>query len=407
MTVLLLTQVLPYPPDSGPKVKTWNLLKWLARRHEVTLVSFTRGESAGALDAVRRHCHAVHTLPMVRGRLRDAWFLAASLLAAEPFTMRRDRRAAMHRLVEALGRVTRFDVVHADQLNMLQYASAARGARTVLDAHNALWLLTRRMAETAGLSLARPLLEREWRRLRAYEAAAGRVADAVLAVSEEDRRALADVMGPDVPITVVPIAVDTDEVQPLPRRADASRIVHVGTMFWPPNADAVRWFASEVFPRLRAARPDAAFDVIGARPPRAIRALMRPGSGVHVAGYVDDPAPYLQRAGAVVVPLRAGSGMRVKILSALAQGLPVVSTSVGCEGIAVRSGEHLLIADDPADFAAATLRLLADRTLADGLGRNGRRLIEARYDYRVVYPALEQVYGLAPRQRGAALRAGA
>src|SRR5262249_6145485 len=155
--------------------------------------------------------------------------------------------------------------------------------------------------------------------------------------------------------------VDTDEARPLQRRPDADRIVHIGTMYWPPNIDAVRWFAQEVLPRIRAARPATAFDVIGARPPRAIRALTQPGRDVQVTGYVADPTAHLQRAGAVVVPVRAGSGMRVKILTALAQGLPVVSTSVGCEGIAVRSGEHLLIADDPADFAAATLLLLADR----------------------------------------------
>ena len=142
MKVLLLTQVLPFPPDSGPKVKTWNLIKWLGRRHEVILASFVRGETARELEMLRRYCRAVHVVPMRRGALRDAGFLLASLALGESFLMRRDQRAAMQALVRRLARETQFDIVHADQLNMAHVP----GARTVLDAHNALWVLYRRLA---------------------------------------------------------------------------------------------------------------------------------------------------------------------------------------------------------------------------------------------------------------------
>lgn len=400
MKVLLLTQVLPFPPDSGPKVKTWTLIKWLARRHDVTLASFVRDETAGELDALRPYCRAVHVVPMRRGALRDAAFLFASLAAGESFLMRRDQRAAMHALVRRLTRQTQFDIVHADQLNMAQYAARVPGARTVLDAHNALWVLYRRLADQTPPGPRKWLLAREWRRLRAYEGRAGRAADAVLAVSAEDRDALAEAIGPGREITVLPIAVDLDEIQPLRRRPGADRIVHLGTMYWPPNVDAVRWFAERVYPRLRAARPDVGFDIIGARPPREIRALAAPDRGIRVAGYVADPTAHLERAAAVVVPVQAGSGMRVKILTALAQALPVVSTTLGCEGIAVESGVHLLIADDPSDFAAATLRLLNDQAAAHQLGANGRRLMEARYDYRQVYAPLDRIYEHICQTRG-------
>jgi glycosyltransferase involved in cell wall biosynthesis len=403
--VLLLTQVLPFPPDSGPKVKTWNLVKWLAERgHETTLVSFVRGESERELGALRRYCQAVQAIPMRRGVLRDGGHLLASLASGQPFVIRRDRRAAMQRVVEGLARTTRFDVVHIDQLNMAQYAHCAPGVFTVLDAHNALWLLYQRLAATGSGGPRRILLEREWRRLRDYEGRIGRSVDVVLAVSAEDREALRAVMGAGADIRVLPIAVDPDEVGVLARRADADRIVHVGTMFWPPNADGVRWFVRAVFPRIRAARPQAAFDVIGARPPRAVRALAEPGSGVHVTGYVADPTPYLERAAVMVVPVLAGSGMRVKILNALAQGLPVVTTTLGCEGIAAQAGTHLLVADRPEDFAAATLRVLGDRALADALARNGRRLLETRYDYRQAYAPLAEVYERAVQGAAAAAR---
>jgi glycosyltransferase involved in cell wall biosynthesis len=159
----------------------------------------------------------------------------------------------------------------------------------------------------------------------------------------------------------------------------------------------------QVYPRIRAERADIAFDVIGARPPRQVRAVAVVSNGVNVTDYVEDPTPYLERAGVMVVPLRAGSGMRVKILNALAQALPVVTTSIGCSGITAEDGQHLLIADTPADFAAAVLRVLGDPDFATGLGRRGRELVVARYDYRVIRSQVLELYqGLAPYRAAAA-----
>jgi glycosyltransferase involved in cell wall biosynthesis len=163
-------------------------------------------------------------------------------------------------------------------------------------------------------------------------------------------------------------------------------------MYWPPNIDGVLWFIREVFPRIRARRPDVVFDVIGARPPRALVELSGDGTGINVTGYVRDPTSYFEQAGVMVVPVRAGGGIRVKILEALALQLPVVTTRLGCEGIAVESGRHLIIADEPGEFAEAVLHLLDNRRLADALGQNGRRLIEAQYDYRMACRPLDRVY---------------
>ena len=391
MTILLLTQVLPYPPDSGPQIKTWNLIKYLARNHDVTLVSFVRGAADRQVESLRRYCRAVHTVPLARGVARDAGFLLASLLTRRPFMMRRDDRSAMCRVVERVAAANAFDAVHADQLNMAPYALRVRAPLRVLDAHNALWVLYRRLAETLPLGPRRLLWAREGRALKRYEGWYARQFDRVLAVSDADRRGLEEAMGGPADIAVMPIAVDLDELPAIARHPGAQRIVHLGTMFWPPNVDAVQWFADAVFPAVRAQRPDAGFDVVGARPPRAVRALAQRG-GIRVTGYVADPTPYLREAGAFVVPLRAAGGMRVKILTALAQGLPVVSTSIGCEGLQTMPERDLLIADGAAAFAAATLRVLGDPGLADALGCNGRALIRSTYDYRVAYRPLDRIY---------------
>jgi len=395
MRVLMLTQVLPYPPDSGPKVKTWNVIKYLARDHAITLASFTRGDQSADVAHLRRYCEAVHTVPMERGILQDGPAMARSLATGRPWMMLRDHRPAMARLVDRLARDGRFDVVHADQLNMAQYALRVP-ARRVLDAHNALWTLYRRLAGTMPQGPRRWLLERDWRLLRAYEGRMVRAFDAVLAVSDEDRAALLEAAGARREIAVIPIAVDTDEVLPVARGAQADHILHVGTMYWPPNVDGIRWFIEEVLPLIRARRPEVAFDLVGARPPEWLLDLAARDPAIRVPGYVPDLTPYLETAGAFVVPLRAGGGMRVKILNDMAQAIPIVSTTLGAEGIAVEDGEHVLLADAPEAFAEATLRLLSDPDYAASLAARARGLVESAYDMQSVGRYVSEVYaGLA------------
>lgn len=398
MQVLLLTQVLPYPPDSGPKVKTWNVLKYLAREHTVTLVSFVRGDQSADVAGLASLCAGgVHTVPIERGAIRDGVALMRSMVTGAPWMMVRDDRAEMRTLLSRLAADRQFDVVHADQLNMAQYAEhVARGSATrprlVLDAHNALWLLYRRLATTMKPGPRRAMLERDWRLLKGYEGRIVRDFDGVLAVSEEDRAALGEAAGVERAMTVIPIAVDTDELPVVAREPAARQLTHIGTMYWPPNIDGMLWFIREIYPRIREGAPETGLDLIGARPPQELVGLNGQVPGLNVAGYVADVAPYLARCGVFIVPLRAGGGMRVKILEALSRGLPLVTTTLGCEGIAVKDGEHVLIADTPADFAAAVLRVLGDPALAQALARNGRRLIETTYDYRAACRPLETVY---------------
>lgn len=401
MKILLLTQVLPYPPDSGPKIKTWNVLKYLVQHHQVTLVSFVRGDQSAEVLHLQKYCHAVYTVSMKRGLIGDGLAMARSLLTGQPWMMVRDDRAAMRRLLDRLAVEVQFDIAHADQLNMAQYAARIPGAGKVLDAHNALWLLYQRLWQTMPAGPKKWLLGRDWRLLKTYEGQICRSFDAVLAVSTEDKSALHEAMGKQdesdnlssPKITVIPIAVDTDEVAPVVRQPNADHILHIGTMYWPPNIDGILWFIREIFPLVQAQRLGVIFDVVGARPPQEIIDLGGNGSGINVTGYVPDPMPYRQQAGVTIVPLRAGGGMRVKILEALSQGLPIVSTTLGCEGIAVTHGQDILIADTPAEFAAAVLRLLSDPQFAAQLGGNGRRLAEQVYDYRQVCRPLEAVYG--------------
>ena len=396
----MLTQVLPYPPDSGPKVKTYNVIKYLARKHCVTLVSFVRGDQSERVRHLERYCQAVHTVPIARGTVRDAWYMGLSFLTGQPFLMLRDDLRAMRDLVDRLSDEQCFDVVHADQLNMGQYAERVPGVFKVLDLHNALWLLYKRLWETMSRGVRRWLLCRDWRLLKSYEGRMVRQFDAVLAVRHEDKASLQAAAGKAVDIVVIPIAIDTDEVAIVEREPAPTHILHIGTMYWPPNIDGVNWFIRDVYPLIRQGRPDVQFDVVGFRPPAEMVALNEAGLGINVTGYVADPTAFLEQAALMVVPLRAGGGMRVKILNALAQGIPIVSTTLGYEGIEVTPGRDILVGDTPEAFAAEVLRVLNDPVLGRRLSANGRTLAEELYDYRSACRPLDGVYARAASGRG-------
>ncbi len=402
--ILFLTQVLPYPLDSGPKIRAYYVLRHLARRHEVTLVSFVRADDRPEYVAyLERFCHAVHTVPMRRSRLRDARALLVAGLTRRPAIIVRDEIGQMHATLKRLVTEASPDVVHADQTSMAQYALYARSripnpgsrrtARLVLDAHNALYRIPERMSVHERNPLKRLAFRREARALARYEAQAYQCFDHVVFVADEDRQVLQErTPTEDARFTTIPICVDPEE-KPLVERVQRPRaITHLGTMFWPPNVEGVLWFAQEVFPRVLAQVPEARFVVIGKDPPREVRALPQKAQDVEVTGYVPDPVAYLAETAAFIVPLHAAGGMRVKILDAWCWGVPIVSTSIGAEGIAVRDGEDILIADTPDTFAQAVVRVLKDPTLGERFRQNGRRWVEERYNWRRVYARWDEVY---------------
>ena len=164
-------------------------------------------------------------------------------------------------------------------------------------------------------------------------------------------------------------------------------------MYWPANIDGIRWFLDQIYPLIKQQVPNVRCTLIGARPPQDIKDREQTDPSLKVTGYVDDPMPYLQDSSMMIVPLRAGGGMRVKILNAFAQGLPMVSTTVGCEGIHVTNNYDILVADTPQEFAQQTIRLLTDSTLNEQLTLHGRQTAEQQYDYRRACAPLDQIYG--------------
>lgn len=400
MRVLVLTQIVVYPADAGPKVKTLQVLRHLAARHEVVYCTFVRSDQE-VQDAakLRDICRRIETVPMKRSKVSDVRFLVESLLTGDSFILHRDDRAEMRAKVRQLLEEEQIDVLHVDQLNMMRFVPADWSGTVMLDEHNAVWQVMERLQKGATNPLSRLLLQREVRLMRKIEGAACRRAQVVLAVSTHDREALQEVAGTDVPIEVVPITVDAERFRPIweAREPQPNRLFTIGTMFWPPNSEGVLWWLREGYDHLRSLCPDVTYDIVGARPPQSLQTVAEQCPGVHLHGYVADAEPFWKQTTVLAVPLLSGGGVRVKILEAMAMGLPVVSTTVGCEGLDVQDGVHLLIADTPKDFAHACATVLQDKELAHTLAVNARQLILEKYDATIALRGLDEAYAQAKK----------
>ena len=263
-------------------VEQIDMVKFLSQNHELTLVSFVRGDQASEVEHLKQFCKAVYPVPIRRTRLMDMLALVKSLITSTPWFIARDDSPEMRTLLADQFQREKFDIIHADQLNMAQYASQVHAAARILDAHNALWLLYQRLAQTTRNFWVAQFLEREWRLLKRYEGAICRTFDAVLTVSAADKAALQEASGGKGNLIVAPIAVDAEAIQLIPRVPQADHILHIGTMFWPPNVDGVLWFLRDIYPLIHRARPDVHFDIVGARPPKEIVESGRNLDGVTV-----------------------------------------------------------------------------------------------------------------------------
>lgn len=408
MNILFLTQVLPFPPDAGPKVKTWQVLRYLHKAgHKITLVSFVRQEEEKHIPEIQKLGIQVHAVPMRRNRLMDVVYWLRSIVRGTPFLIERDNLPAMRATLRRLSSSETFDVFHADQLTMTQFWSSlvrAGGLKNTLfrvfDAHNATWKIVERMQENAW-NILKPVLALESKRIKEYE---GRIVcefEKTTAVTEIDRDLLLEAANsvrgksgaPINDIDCIPIAVDTGELQPVKHREGSINIVTLGTLRYPPNADGIRWFIQKVLPLIVSELPAIKLTVIGKNPPPDfLQAAQQNPNAVEVTGFVENLTPYLERACLMVVPVRVGSGMRVRILEGFARGVPVVTTTIGLEGINAQPGEDVLVADEPEAFARAVIQLVQDPALRVRLAENGRQLAETTYDWQVVLKKMDTIY---------------
>ncbi len=387
MKILFLTSRLPYPPHRGDKLRSWNFIKYLARKHDVYLLSFIQDESERQflprLNEICRGVTVVH-LPLWRSVIN----CVKAIFAAKPFQVAYYESRKM--TIEFQRTIERFqpDIVHAHLIRMAPYVGRTNGA-SILDLSDAVSLYLRRFKKSQKSIFFRFLIGTELLRVERFERVLLQFDGAIMCSSVD-----AGFMQERIKngkISIVNNGVDLNGLtSPRQLLPDPVRIIFSGNMSYYPNADGARYFASEIFPKIREEIPHAQLFIVGQEPPRSVRSLS--SSDISVTGFVADiHAEYLKSAVAVS-PLRFGAGTPYKVLEPMALGVPVVATSVGVEGLDFREGKEILISDDPISFAENVIYLLKNPSERAKIGRAAKRAVLRNHAIDVIGNHLIRVY---------------
>lgn len=389
LRILVLGAWFPYPPRWGWAMRVYHLARQLAARHDVTLLTYgtkTDRENVAPLEQQNLTVEIVaREAPSRAARRKDQ---LASLVSRTPFEPYTTYSREMQEAIDRLFASSPFDVVQLESTLVWPFRFPS-GTQIVLDEHNVDYETYARMREGTRSPLRKAFYLIEEARVRRYEQDAWRHASGCVLTSAREETMVKEA-APRVPTTVVPNGVDTEYFRPGSIEVEPRMLVFNGVLDYRPNLDAALFLVDEVLPRVQTTYPDARAVIVGRGGAEELRLFRRPN--VEATGEVPDVRPYLARAEIVVVPILAGSGTRFKVVEGLAMEKPLVSTAVGCEGIGVEDGKHLLVANTAEPFAAGISRLFDDGPLARSLGQAGRRFVELEYSWDRAGERLQELY---------------
>jgi polysaccharide biosynthesis protein PslH len=398
--LLFLSHAFPLPANNGQKMRTWSLLGALADLgHDITLLTFGNLDQIAPHEpALQRVCREVEVVPLVLDTLSSTTNYLGRLgvfFRIEPFAVRRFVSPAMRTRIETHLARHCYDVVICDTI----YSAVnlpMTGIPMVLNTHNVEHVILERYIPLERNPAKRAYAWIEMQKLRRWERGVLRRASIAMACSEYDQRLLSSLC-PGVQTNVVPNIVDASTYMPSPE-GDTRTILFQGGMDWFPNRDAVSFFAEHVLPVLRGTMPGIRFVVAGRNPTEKFRQKFRNSPEIEFTGTLTDIRPAIARATVCVVPLRIGSGTRLKILESAAMGKPVVSTRVGAEGLSFVDGEEIILADEPLDFVQAIIGLLQNPENRQAIGVAARRRVEEQYSVPSLRASIDQTLSRLPQR---------
>ncbi|MFL5340887.1 MAG: glycosyltransferase [Gemmataceae bacterium] len=404
MHVAVLDEELPFPLTSGKRIRTLNLLQRLAGRHRITYICHRNADADEARTAAEHFRDlGIETLVVERAvppKSGPAFYarLAANLFSPLPYSVATHASPELRQAVRDFAARNAVDLWHCEWTPYSQTMKSLPGAPWLVMAHNVESLIWQRYAENETNSGKRWYIRRQWRKFAAFEQWAYSHATQTVAVSPEDATLIRGQFGSQR-VAVVDNGVDTAYFRPTPAARDPKCILFLGSLDWRPNLDGVKILLEHVFPQVQAREPTATLLLVGRNPPDWLREqAQRPGIELH--GSVPDVRPFIARAGLLAVPLRIGGGSRLKILEALASGLPVVSTRVGAEGLELEPGRHLDVVEGVEPMTEALLAALRQPQRMFEQTAAGRERVLARYDWAGLADRLDAVWhdaaGLAP-----------
>lgn len=404
MNILFLSTRSPYPLISGHSLRTYHILKGAAQKHNVTLVTFVQLPEHELKEENLKHlksfCKAVHPfeipLDMSKSKLGMALFL--NLFSYLPFVAQKYDAPLIRKKIREIVQTGQIDLVHVDMLPLTIYINEFSQMPKILVNHNVESVRLYRWFKTEPNLFKKVYLGIQWLKLRSFERWAMNKFDGCVVVSDVDKELLIK-MEVNSRLFVVPNGTDTKFFRPDNNKVFENEVLWIGHMDVHTNKDAVLYFWREIYPLLRKQYPQVRMTFVGTAPPEEIVGIAKKDGQVRVTGFVDDIRPYIDEAAVMVVPIRIGSGTRLKILDAMAMGKAIVSTSVGCEGINVTHGKNIMVADNPEDFANRTIELLKNANMRVNLEKSALTLAKT-YDWDLIREKQEGVYQDVIKKRG-------
>lgn len=381
------------PPDTGGKIRSYNILRELARQHSVTLFSFyaahENDQHPSLSDIFEQVVCVPLRMPAAKSTKEFLYYLRYAF-SFDSYSAMKFCRAPVEQTLRALLSEKEFDAIVCDFLFAAPVIPWDLPCPKILFAHNVEAMIWRRHYEVSRNPLWKLLAWREWKTMERAERTYLRKADHVLAVSETDARVFSEFMESSR-ITVIPTGVDTDFFQPRPGEELPNTLVFTGSMDWLPNEDGVFYFGEQILPRIRQQIPNVKLCVVGRKPSKRLQDLSQRQPHITITGWVKDVRPHLARGAVCIVPLRIGGGTRLKIFEAMAMEKAVISTTVGAEGLPVQNRENIILADGEKDFASACIQLLGNSALRSQIGFAARTLVCAKYGWPKIADAFTRV----------------
>ena len=380
--------------DTGGKIRTGNILKHLAQKHRITLISNVESPKDDAhIPSAYGLCDRFVQVPWKEVKRYSPLFfgrLFLQMFSIYPVNVLNDTSVALRKAVEKELAAGTYDLAICDFVQSALMFKHVVGVPTVLFQHNVESVIIRRQVDRATNPLIRFFWWLQWKKMLRFEAKACHRFNRVIAVSQKDRQQFESLYGLDN-VSEIPTGVDIDYFKPMPDMVEKPHsMVFCGSMDWLPNVDAMDFFIKSVFPKIKSEVPDATLTIVGRNPPTSLRRLAEASSSVDLTGWVEDTRPHIARCSVVIVPIRIGGGTRMKIYEAMAMGKAIVSTTIGAEGLPVSIGRNIVIADEIKDMAIKVIDLFTNRDNREFIGDNALTFVRQHFAWSSVADKFEK-----------------
>ncbi|MBQ6438016.1 glycosyltransferase [bacterium] len=393
MKILMLTPYLPYPLLSGGQIRTYNLLKKMAAQHEITLFALIKNEEETQYIAeLEKYCHKVRVFKRSSKpfTLRNIFKTAFS---SYPFLVIRNHVASVIGAVQQELATQHYDLIHAETFYMMPHIPPC-DVPVMLVEQTIEYLGYESFAASTRHQWLRPLLNIDINKIKYWEKYYWRNCNTLVTMSDNDKDFIAAQIGDQTDkIHVVANGVDTEWFAHAPfAKKSEPTLLSVGTFKWLPNIEAVRFLIHQVWPLIRARRPDAKLWIVGNAPTQEVLHDAQKDPQIEVSGRIEDIREAFAGAHILLAPVFSGKGTRYKILEAMASGTPIIATSTAVEGLGVRDRHEVIIADTADKMAEEALQLLQDAPLQATLSQNGRQFVRRNYDWEFIAGQLDEIY---------------